>query len=435
MKKTYILLFLFTFSITFAFAQAGTWKMSPEAAALGVGPGLGDISWWSNSAGDVVLRECYFNDEYILSEDGTFQNVLQEETWIEPWQGMDPESCGAPVAPHDGSNAATWVYDATAGTITLNGEGAYFGLSKVVNGGELSADPPAPLPASIVYPVEFNATGDTMTINIEIGGGGYWRFILTTNAGGPPPPADDVTLPCTFNDVDLDYGLTDFGGNWSSIIEDPSDPANRVVETLRDDAAQVWAGTTVAEPAGFLPAIPFTEELTSMRMRVFSPAAGIPILFKLEVWDNTEVFVETTTSTTVANEWETLYFDFSSDETFSLENPYNKAVIFFNFGSDGPAAGEQTYMWDDIEFVDPSGIHDNQLTSTKVYPNPATDVLYLENAERFNDVSIYSVTGQLIYQSNEVSNSINLDNFPKGMYTLHANGDDNQKYFAKFIVK
>ena len=74
MKKTYILLFLFTFSITFAFAQAGTWKMSPQAAALGVGPGLGDISWWSNSAGDVALRECYFNDEYVFSEDGTFQN-------------------------------------------------------------------------------------------------------------------------------------------------------------------------------------------------------------------------------------------------------------------------------------------------------------------------------------------------------------------------
>ena len=26
----------------------GTWKLSPNAGALGVGPNQGDISWWSN---------------------------------------------------------------------------------------------------------------------------------------------------------------------------------------------------------------------------------------------------------------------------------------------------------------------------------------------------------------------------------------------------
>ena len=48
------------------------------------------------------------------------------------------EGCGAPVYPHDG--AATdlhYIYDATAGTITVNGIGAHIGLAKVYNGGEL----------------------------------------------------------------------------------------------------------------------------------------------------------------------------------------------------------------------------------------------------------------------------------------------------------
>jgi hypothetical protein len=55
------------FSVTFAFAQvAGTWKMSPQAAAMGVGPGFGDISWWSNSEADIGVRACYFNDEYVF---------------------------------------------------------------------------------------------------------------------------------------------------------------------------------------------------------------------------------------------------------------------------------------------------------------------------------------------------------------------------------
>jgi len=197
MKKTYILFFLLTFSFTFAFAQVeGTWKMSPQAAALGVGPALGDISWWSNSEADVATRACYFDDKYEFAEDGTFSNVQDGETWLEGWQG-GAEGCGIPVAPHDGSNAATWTYDDVAGTITLDGVGAYLGLAKVINEAEISD--PADAPASITYPVEFNATNDTMTINIEIAGGAYWRFILTTS----DPPAPTVTFS-----VNMSYQVT-----------------------------------------------------------------------------------------------------------------------------------------------------------------------------------------------------------------------------------
>ena len=48
--------------------------------------------------------------------DGTFNNVQDGETWVEAWQGMDPEGCGTPVFPHDGSASATYTYDESAGT-------------------------------------------------------------------------------------------------------------------------------------------------------------------------------------------------------------------------------------------------------------------------------------------------------------------------------
>ena len=48
-----------------------------------------------------------------------------------------PMACATPVAPHDGSIAASFVYDEDAGTLTLNGQGAHLGLAKVVNGSEL----------------------------------------------------------------------------------------------------------------------------------------------------------------------------------------------------------------------------------------------------------------------------------------------------------
>ena len=116
----------------------GHWQLAPEAGALGVGPGLGDTSWWSSSADDVTVRACLFDDVFSFGADGSFANQMGDATWLETWQGIDPEGCGAPVAPHDGSAAATYSYDADAATLTVVGTGAHIGLAKVVNGGEIN---------------------------------------------------------------------------------------------------------------------------------------------------------------------------------------------------------------------------------------------------------------------------------------------------------
>ncbi|MBU3927736.1 MAG: hypothetical protein KKB74_08010, partial [Bacteroidetes bacterium] len=54
----------------------GTWKIKPEAGSLGVGPELGDISWWAIDAAGVEARACFYDDEYIFGADGSFSNVL-----------------------------------------------------------------------------------------------------------------------------------------------------------------------------------------------------------------------------------------------------------------------------------------------------------------------------------------------------------------------
>jgi hypothetical protein len=55
----------------------------------------------------------------------------------------------------------------------------------------------------------------------------------------------------------------------------------------------------------------------------------------------------------MAMEWETIEFDFSAPvpftPTLNLNNTYNKAIIFFNFGAAG--ADEQIYYWDDVQFI------------------------------------------------------------------------------------
>ena len=153
---------------------AGTWRVYPEAGALHVGPGDGS-TWWANSLGDVTTRECYFDDEYVFNADGSFSNVLGTETWIEAWQGIAADGCGAPVSPHDGSNAATYTH--TGSTVTLSGVGAYLGLPKAYNGGELGAANADSAIATRTYDIALSSGNDTMTVSISIGSG-IWTYKL-----------------------------------------------------------------------------------------------------------------------------------------------------------------------------------------------------------------------------------------------------------------
>ena len=104
---------------------AGDWKLDGEGAA-GIGPAPLDTQWFNTSAAfaaGVAERPCFFDDVYRFGSDGSFQNIQGDDTWIEAWQG-GTDACGAPVAPHDGSNAGTWSYDEDAGTLVLDGRGS-----------------------------------------------------------------------------------------------------------------------------------------------------------------------------------------------------------------------------------------------------------------------------------------------------------------------
>jgi beta-glucanase (GH16 family) len=157
----------------------GTWRVAPDAGSLGVGPAMGDVSWWAIDDAGVTTRACFFNDDYLFMEDGTFDNELGDDTWLEAWQGVAGEECGAPVAPHDGSGEYSWDLDIDNGTLTINGVGGYLGIPKAVNDGELgNGDNPGSVTGSTVYLVEFNDDNTRMTIDIESGANTWWRAIM-----------------------------------------------------------------------------------------------------------------------------------------------------------------------------------------------------------------------------------------------------------------
>ena len=120
-----------------------------------------------------MLLQEHVDDHYVLNADGSFQNIMDGETWLEAWQGVESDQCGTPVAPHDGSNAATWEYDAASGTVTLTGLGAYLGLPKAVNAGQL---PDVDVPESVTYNVTMGE--GFITVVIEAGTGVFWTYKL-----------------------------------------------------------------------------------------------------------------------------------------------------------------------------------------------------------------------------------------------------------------
>jgi hypothetical protein len=151
---------------------AGDWRLDGVGAA-GVGPAPGDVSWWSADETTVGLRDCWFDDVYRFGSDGSFNQVLGDETWLEPFQGVAAETCGTPVAPHDGSATGTWAYNALAGTLTIGGRGLHLGLAKVVNGAELAS--PGAAPDAITYQV-VTLEAETLTVTIETASGTWWTF-------------------------------------------------------------------------------------------------------------------------------------------------------------------------------------------------------------------------------------------------------------------
>lgn len=237
-----------------------------------------------------------------------------------------------------------------------------------------------------------------------------------------------LDLPVTFEIPGVNYTLTDFEGNQSFIVTDPTDPNNTVAEILKDNLAGSSAGTTIGTAGGFATNIPLTLTNSKMTVRVWSPDAGIPVRLKVEASNDPTQTCETQTNTTVAGAWETLEFDFANEATgtaalsfgLGLGWTYNKASIFFNFGTTGAAAGEKTYYFDDVEFEGgPSGTSDYTLQGLKVFPNPAADqwTIKVEDAV-INSVEVFDIQGKLmlVLRPDSPTASINAANLATGVY-------------------
>jgi len=193
------------------------------------------------------------------------------------------------------------------------------------------------------------------------GNGAVYRIDnLRILSNGANPNGTQIDLPITFEEQDVDFTMIDFGGT-SSVLGDDPDPAGTqgtVAITTKPPGAATWAGTTMSTDSGLASIVPVNPDNAAnsiMKVWVYAPDAGIPIRLKLEDHNDPTHTVETETLNTVANEWEQITFDFKNEApgTEPLIHPdwvFDKASIFFNFGTDGDTAGEKVYFWDGVTF-------------------------------------------------------------------------------------
>ena len=153
-------------------------------------------------------------------------------------------------------------------------------------------------------------------------------------------------MPISWDDTTVDYTVTDFGGNLSSLTVDPLDPSNNVMMSDKTSGSQTWAGTTLSTASGLLSSIPFVSGSTTISAHVYSPSAGTVVRLKAEDHTDPTRSVETEATTTVANGWNTLVFDFSNEAsgTAMIDFSYNYDMlsIFYDFGNGG--VGDVYYL-------------------------------------------------------------------------------------------
>lgn len=154
---------------------------------------------------------------------------------------------------------------------------------------------------------------------------------------------DDISAAASF-DFEIAKAISSFDGGEMSVVANPDATGNTspMVAKLVKGAGQTWAGSKITT------ATPFVFGGTTVTVQVYSPRVGLELLMKFEdatAWPNTVATAEVVATTTVANQWEELTFDFAGlDATVDFLN----LVLIMDNGTAGDGSADFTLYLDDI---------------------------------------------------------------------------------------
>jgi hypothetical protein len=341
----------------------GDWVLDPVAAALAVGPTADNLTWWSNSAADVDTRACLFDDIWSFNEDGTFNIEMQGSTWLEGWQGVD-EGCGTPVAPHDGSNPATYSYDEVAQTVTVVGDGAFLGLAKVHNTGEDGN----PADDTITYNI-VSVDENYLVVNINFGPG-YWQFRFRD--ANYTPPTTDVTFAVNTANIEVGASGMFLGGGMFGDAQ-----AHAMSD---DDGDGIWEVT-----------LTLNEGATGNYIFLNGPVDGGD-------WGAKEDLAGQECAD-AANNNDRILDPVGADD-YRIEYCFGECTLECpNLGLDDPSMSEFTY-----------------------FPNPVNDQLTINSQRDVKDITVYNMLGQVVVRQtpNMRNCTVDMSSMQTGAYFVQV---------------
>ena len=104
-------------------------------------------------------------------------------------------------------------------------------------------------------------------------------------------------------------------------------------------------------------------------------------------------------------------------------------------GGEGHFVPAQFYF-DNLELQGVTGIGEGAQNETfSVYPNPASDFIYLENLNNYKHIIIYNSGGQSVYSSAVKDNKIDASDLNKGLYIINILTENGEYLSSRFIKK
>jgi hypothetical protein len=163
----------------------------------------------------------------------------------------------------------------------------------------------------------------------------------------------------TFSEAGRSYAWSDIGPDATpsvntSLVADPDQAGDTVAYSLRNGAGpgiNAWNGTLfVATEDGSDVGFSFAEGDRIVSMRVRSGAADKPVSLKFEQVGSGTGAVLAKAFTTVADQWETLYFDFGSPAEGGVSDTAKYAKVIVIYDQNSAESADQTFYFDDITY-------------------------------------------------------------------------------------
>ncbi|MFA7688160.1 MAG: T9SS type A sorting domain-containing protein [Moheibacter sp.] len=197
---------------------------------------------------------------------------------------------------------------------------------------------------------------------------------------------------------------------------------------LQEIQIEISPGVIVSEFApAIAPSLTLNEDLSYEGMSACNTFSGNFSLNEEDLYFNTYHSTDMNCETQELNDFETLYaYLFSGEEHHPMWIYHNNQTgeLELWFGSSTSIA----YRFTKTAVL---GTQDFTQTPAKIYPNPATDYLFVENIKVNSVFQIFDTEGKFIQKGKIDSNSsINVSHLEKGIYVVIINGQS-----IKFLKK